>query len=180
MSEKQVIQRIKKQLDIPDSPVGKFVSSSGQFIQTEDRWECQMLSGHTLIVMKGATSDGYSIPWLMQTPFSPRLDSRSFPAAYVHDQLYVSEIVPRITADMEFHRLMLAFKYTKFKAWMYYRAVRLFGWNVWRKHTRESVAKGRLYVNLCCSPCSPRKKLQHGDVNNAGDKPAKYARTYTH
>ena len=141
----------------PLSPIGKFDIETGDFVQTEDKWECELSTGHTLIVMKGARSDGASVPSILQTALSPRFDSKSFPAAYTHDQLYASRVIPRKTADLEFGRLLLMFGFGGGKAWLYRRCVRVFGWWAWRKHTKKSVAKVRLYVSvLLTNPKPPR------------------------
>lgn len=130
----------------PQEPIGRFDSASGLWVQTEEHWTCDLSGDRTLIVTAGATSDGASVP--LNTPFSPRYESRSFTPAYTHDQLYAAELLPRAECDREFLRLMRVFGVPEWQSLAYYIAVRVFGWSVWRKHTPDSIRTARRHAEI--------------------------------
>lgn len=54
-------------------------------------------------------------------------------AAVVHDWLYRSKVYDRKTADRIFLEAMLVLNINKFKAYLFYYTVRLFGWIFWNR-----------------------------------------------
>lgn len=135
---------------IPDQPIGRFDTESGEFILTE-RWHCLLGTGGVLEIDAGFASDGASIPKWAQTGVSPRWEATSFPAALCHDALYMTEFLYRKHCDMEFYRLLKLFGMSSFRAKLYYYAVRMFGWWVWKKHTIESVKEARKKCRIISS-----------------------------
>lgn len=125
---------------MPSQPIGKFDQISGEFVFTE-RWHCLLGTGGVLEVDAGFASDGASVP--IQTPVSPRFESTSFPAAAAHDALYMAELLNRKQCDLEFHRLLKLCGMSAWRSWLYYQAVRMFGWIVWQRHTKESITEAR-------------------------------------
>lgn len=125
---------------IPDQPIGRFDTESGEFIFTE-RWHCLLGNGGVLEVDAGFASDGASVP--IQTPVSPRFESASFPAAAAHDALYMAELLYRKHCDLEFYRLLKLLGMAAWRAELYYYAVRMFGWWVWNRHSYKSITEAR-------------------------------------
>jgi hypothetical protein len=130
----------------PDQPTGRFDGDSGEFVLTE-RWHCE-LSGCILEIDPGFASDGASIPKWLQSGLSPRYEAATFPAALAHDALYLGELVNRKSADYEFYLLLKLLDVPAWKAKLYYRAVRLFGWWIWKKHRPEQIKEARKLCRL--------------------------------
>ena len=130
-----------------DSPIGKFEPESGRFVLTAP-WACMLSDGSILQVDAGYSSDGASIPKLIQTGLSPRYDSRTFPAACAHDALYDAELLDRKQCDIEFYKLLKILGMKDGLAKLYYWAVRTFGWFVWSGHTAWSVEGARKYCRI--------------------------------
>lgn len=128
-------------------PEGKFDISSGEWMLTHD-WSCSLSGGDEVHIKAGFLSDGASIPRLLWPLVGPKYAPRTFPAAFVHDALYVSEIVPRARADREFFTLLRRCGVGWLKARPYYLAVRSFGWMVWLGHSKQSIDEARVYVTL--------------------------------
>jgi hypothetical protein len=82
-------------------------------------------------VEEGFETDFASIPKI----FLPFLEWRDKfnKASVVHDWLYYTKQFNRKTADRIFLELMLALGISKFKAYLFYYVVRIFGWIHWRK-----------------------------------------------
>jgi hypothetical protein len=138
------------ELVIPDQPIGRFDSDSGEFVLTQ-RWHCLLGNGKVLEIDAGFSSDGASIPKWAQTGVSPRWEAASFPAALCHDSLYMAELLERKHCDLEFYRLLRLFGMAAWRAELYYYAVRLFGWIVWRKHTKQSITEARKKCRIVSS-----------------------------
>lgn len=122
---------------------------------TNDKWlvEEHFMCAHKKYVVnitKGFESDGASIPntplirWLIGHPFSLPL----LPCALVHDALYAGELMKQKEADWFFLELMQKAGIGWAKRNAVYSAVRLAGWAVWRKHTKESIAHARKHCSL--------------------------------
>jgi hypothetical protein len=82
-------------------------------------------------VKEGFETDFASIPKV----FMPFLEWRDKfnKAAVVHDWLYDIKIFDRKTSDKIFLELQLALGINKYKAYLFYFVVRIFGWMHWRK-----------------------------------------------
>ena len=135
---------------IPDQPIGRFDTESGEFVLTE-RWHCLLGTGGVLQVDAGFRSDGASIPRWIQTAVSPRYEAKSFPAALAHDALYMTELLDRKHCDMEFYRLLKLLGMESWRAELYYYAVRLFGWWVWNQHSFKSITEARKKCRIVSS-----------------------------
>jgi hypothetical protein len=128
-------------------PIGRFDGDTGQWVLTEP-WECPLSHPRKLVVWPGATSDGASIPRFLWSAVGPRYHPKTFAAALAHDMLYVAELLPRDECDREFRRLLVLTGAGYQKSSLYYMAVRWFGWAVWLRHTRESVAAARMFAEI--------------------------------
>lgn len=73
-----------------------------------------------ITVPKGFKTDGASVPF-------GRRYGRYAIAATFHDYCYASAIVPREDADWYFYQLLLKSEVPRWRAWLMYKAVRLFG-----------------------------------------------------
>jgi hypothetical protein len=82
-------------------------------------------------VEEGFETDFASIPKI----FIPFLEWRDKfnKASVVHDWLYHTKQFDRKTADKIFLELMLALGINKYKAYIFYYMVRMFGWLYWRR-----------------------------------------------
>ncbi|MBX0311246.1 MAG: DUF1353 domain-containing protein [Sulfurihydrogenibium sp.] len=82
-------------------------------------------------VEEGFETDFASIPKVF-IPFLQWRDKFN-KASVIHDWLYHTKMFDRKTADRVFLELMLALGINKFKAYLFYYVVRVFGWTHWRK-----------------------------------------------
>lgn len=107
-------------------------------IKTLDRVKCDYY-GFKYIVPAGFITDGASIPkflWLFGfDPFA----LNTLRAAIIHDYLYKTK-VKRFWCDVVFLEVMKESGCPFFKRWLYFLAVRCFGWiprNLNKKHGRN-------------------------------------------
>ena len=110
-------------------PIGQFVKG-GMFKLTTDY---EVKFGDIVIVIRhGFVTNGASIPrifWAYGNPFG----DDTLPGAIVHDALYQTHDLPRMVTDAIFFSLMKDNQTKLFKRWIYFLAVRLFGWICWGK-----------------------------------------------
>jgi len=132
-------------------PVGRFDTKTGLWILAED-WSVELSNGMILHIRAGFASDGASIPRLLWPFVGPRFDAPTFPAAFAHDAIYAAALLPRVQADAEFRRLLIYCDAGYFKAAIYHRAVRAFGWIAYRRHTPETIARAREFVQIEVTP----------------------------
>jgi len=87
----------------------------------------------TFTVPAGFETDFASIPKpLLALPFI-RWRDKFNKAAVVHNWLYHTQEVDRKTADRIFLEALLVLGIPRWKAYLFYAAVRLFGWTHWKK-----------------------------------------------
>lgn len=110
-------------------------------------WLMPMSIGQ-LHVMPGATTDGASTGFASHISGYEHFRGDTFPAAFAHDQLYATELVDRETADGILRDLLIANGVSPERAEVYFAAVRMFGGDVWAKHTPESIAQARQFVSI--------------------------------
>lgn len=96
-------------------------------------------SGDKYIIKKGFLTDGASKGELKHF-------GRYSSPSVLHDALYESELESRSKADDLFLEAMLSVGVSRWRAYLYWSAVRMFGWFTWRKHTQGSIEKGRTYI----------------------------------
>lgn len=128
-------------------PIGKFDPEAGLWVSTEV-WRVELSGGEWLQIEPGFVSDGASIPRFLWRVCGPRYAPTTFAPALAHDALYAARLVSRERADSEFRRLLQYNGVGYFKAWSYFRAVRMFGWLPWRKRSEESITAARELVRL--------------------------------
>lgn len=96
-----------------------------------------------LIFSPGYRTDGASIPRAFWRLIGHPMQMPLLIPALVHDGLYSGELCTRAEADTAFLDLMKKVGILWAKRNAVYPAVRVGGWNVWRKHTAKSIAKSR-------------------------------------
>lgn len=98
-------------------------------------------------VSGGWETDGASVPKVFQNIFSSYAEQTIF-AAIIHDALYMSEALPRKECDLIFLELLKLKGVGWFKRRVMYRAVRLGGGFVWKKHKKSKVKKAKKFVKI--------------------------------
>lgn len=93
-------------------------------------------------VPKNFIFDFASVPKLFWQLF-PKQGMRYDRASCLHDWLYVTEYFTRKECDKLFYKAMLSDNVAKWKAKTMYLAVRVGGYFVWKKHTKENIQKMR-------------------------------------
>lgn len=102
----------------------------------------QKVNRDPIVIPKNFIFDFASVPSFFQRLF-PKVGARYDRASCLHDWLYASQITNRETADKLFKWAMRSDGVSKFKAWIFYRSVRMFGGFAWRKHSKSDVKKIR-------------------------------------
>lgn len=104
--------------------------------------------GLKFTVKKGYKTDGASIPFIFWAfNLHPFQGDTLIPAVF-HDVFYESELYSRASADNNFLFLMRKNGVPFIKRTLFYCAVRMFGWLVWRKHTVGSVENARQFLTV--------------------------------
>ena len=97
---------------------------------------------------KGLITDGASIPrWAWRFIGSP-FTGKYTGAALIHDALYMAEALPRKQCDNLFLEMLEVEGVSYWKRYAMYWTVRVGGGWVWKKHTKESVEKGKKYCEV--------------------------------
>lgn len=95
----------------------------------------QPLVYRDIVVPTGFITDGASIPWGFQ--WLLKKGGPLFPCAVVHDYLYCCANIPRKEADQIFLEMMLENEVSRWKAYLMYGAVRIFGGLFYGRSKRE-------------------------------------------
>lgn len=107
----------------------------------------QLPDQKTLVIQPGFVFDGASIPQICWTSIGHPLEHRFIYAALLHDALYVTQYLPRKTADQYFHRFLTDFAGVGcFTAWKMYIGVRLFGGGAWNSKTEAQITEAKELV----------------------------------
>lgn len=133
----------------PHSPLVRHITDEKCILEEDFLFEVKINSiNYKILIKKGLTFDGASIPriaWrVIGHPFSMPLLVSALP----HDGIYVSELFPQKDCDWIFLCLMQKVGINWVKRNTIYSAVRLFGWSVWRKHTKSSIKHGKEFVEI--------------------------------
>lgn len=131
-----------------NQPEGRFDNKTGLWLLLNP-WKAMLSDGRTLVVDAGFLSDGASIPWILQPVVGPRFSATTFPAAFGHDSLYASELLPREQCDEQFRLWLIECGCWRMTARLYWMGVRLGGGAVWAKHKKDEVDQARhFYVRI--------------------------------
>lgn len=96
-----------------------------------------------IVVPAGFIYDGASVPRVFTNIF-PKSGERYDRAACLHDFLYATRMLDRKRCDEIFYEAMKFDKMTKWKAWVIYKSVRLFGNKAYSDHKALDASKIRL------------------------------------
>ncbi|HPM74168.1 MAG TPA: DUF1353 domain-containing protein [Saccharofermentans sp.] len=120
---------------------------SREYRLEEDFLYCHRLST-TILIKEGFWFDGASIPvfaWsLVGSPFTGKYTV----AALLHDGIFGAELFPRKQCDIIFKEAMEDWQTPWIQRTIMYHAVDKFSWQMWNRHTKESIDKHRTYVKL--------------------------------
>ncbi len=94
-----------------------------------------------IVAPQGYVTDYASSPWWAWWIVPPR--GKYSKAAVIHDILYHAELYSRDKCDEIFYEAMKLLGVKEWRRKLMYKAVKLGGGFTWRKHTPESVKKGR-------------------------------------
>jgi len=137
--------KIKK---YPDEPALDLIDVDNDIWELRDNWLSQMVSQKCVLIKKGMTTDGASIPRYCWSIIGHPLSGWILPHALAHDALYSAELLSRKECD-EF--LLLSMKQAGV-SWLrrntVWSAVRMFGGSVWSKHTSDSVYDSRKHCQI--------------------------------
>lgn len=86
-------------------------------------WKCK---DYYFEIPEGFRYDGASVPWIASRLF-PRKGRPYDRAACLHDYLYATHLLTRKQADKLFYKAMLSDSVSKWRAYIVYQAVNLFG-----------------------------------------------------
>jgi len=92
-------------------------------------------SDEVIAVPKGFITDFASVPRIFWAIISP-IDKHA-KAAVVHDYCYYDATYSRKESDLIFKEALKVLKVVPWKVEVMYIAVRIGGWNAWRKHRRR-------------------------------------------
>jgi len=92
------------------------------------------LDKSTLIVPIGTVTDGASVPWMLRWLFPQQ--GRYTRASLAHDYLYDNDIGSRQVADWDFYYWMLNDNVPRWKAQLFFFAVRIGGKRWWNHSTK--------------------------------------------
>ena len=81
----------------------------------------------------GFLSDGASIPRIFWRILDPPITAGTLIASLKHDFVYQTACTSRKKADRMFWKDMKRAGYPRWKAFLHYSAVRIFGWIPWKK-----------------------------------------------
>lgn len=108
-------------------------------------WE----DGEVIIqVNPGFDFDGASIPRALWSVVGSPMTDGYQRAGCLHDALYASEYFPREVCDMLFLKAMESDGVGYLKRRAMYRAVRAFGWTVWKGHKSEEVNAYKKFITV--------------------------------
>lgn len=106
---------------------------------------------HGVTVPQGFRSDGISVPRFLWRFLSPCITSESVTAGVIHDYIYreLRDKISRATADKIFYRILVGNGFGKFRAFVAWLGVRLFGWIAWRNNEKVKCTG----CNMDCRKC---------------------------
>ncbi len=126
MSLPEMLVKIKDTNAPMDTLAKKYYASIGKF---------------KIEIPKGFQTDYASIPSVL-IPFFLNYEKNYQKEAVIHDWLYWSQIYPRKTADKILNDALTIGGMPRFKRWLMYRAVRMFGWLAWNENRRQKNIAG--------------------------------------
>ena len=89
------------------------------------------VKGKEYVVPEGYESEGMSVPRVLWSIISPAIDNRTLKSACCHDWLYENHVCTRKEADDWFLDSLIDDGFPRWKAWLSYIGVRVFGGRHW-------------------------------------------------
>lgn len=89
------------------------------------------VKGNEYVVPEGYESEGMSVPRALWSIISPAIDNRTLKSALGHDWLYENHVCTRKESDDWFLDSLIKDGFPRWKAWLSYVGVRMFGWRHW-------------------------------------------------
>ena len=100
---------------------------------------------YEIVVKKFFQTDGASIPKILQNIFGP-FSGNYTKAAVIHDALYQSNSLNRLTNDLLFLEMMKELKTNFLTRYSMYYAVKLFGFLSYKSYSLEHILKIKKYI----------------------------------
>lgn len=85
------------------------------------------IKGREYVVPQGYLSNGMSVPMALWSIISPAIDNMTLKSALGHDWLYENHVCTRKEADDWFLDSLIKDGFPRWKAWLSYLGVRVFG-----------------------------------------------------
>ena len=82
-------------------------------------------------VPEGFVSDGASVPRFLWRLIDPAVTNQTLVPSIGHDWLYDAQVCTRAEADAWYKRHLLLNRYPRWKTFLVYAGLRLFGWTHW-------------------------------------------------
>ena len=108
-----------------------FEKDGGKYLIVLDSPLVFTARGTRHVIEAGYRSNGMSVPRLLWSLISPQFHPRTLYASVVHDYAYEHFIMCRCESDRWYRDALIEDGYAKWKAWLVYFAVRLFGKSHW-------------------------------------------------
>ena len=122
--------------------------STGFYQLDQEEYKITVACGgkeHKIIVHKGFTFDGASIPRLLWRLCGHPFEVSRVAAGLVHDWLYAARVTKRSTADAIYRAVLVEVGWGKARAWIEWTALRIFGWIAWRQSDASDRDHARNY-----------------------------------
>jgi len=137
----------------PNMPNHKPVAGNPDLIEIEEDYLGPNINGKRTLVKKGFKCDGGSVPRIFWTCIFHPFEVPFIACAVPHDGDCAAELYKRKVCDKRLRTACSMFtrkdyKIGRFKRWLIYRAARsrIGGGRCWKKHTPESIAEARKFV----------------------------------
>jgi len=102
----------------------------------------------SITAKSGLKTDFASIPRLAWTLIGSPAMGRYTASSVIHDVLYMTESLSRKECDDLFLEMLEVDGVKWWRRYAMYYAVRIGGWYVWNKHTKESIQENKKYVEV--------------------------------
>lgn len=120
--------------------------ATGLYALAEDEY-CQTVKlgkyEHTVTVKEGFVFDGASIPRFLWRVCGHPFEVPRVAAGLLHDWLYAARVTKRSTADAIYRRVLIDAGWGKFRAFIEWFALRLFGSFAWYNHGQKDRDRAR-------------------------------------
>ena len=100
-----------------------------------------------IYIRRGFLFDGASIPRALWRVCGHPMRGDILPAALIHDAMYGAQLVTRADADQWFRSNLELLGMGSFHAFVFYSAVRAFGWIAWNKN-KDGIQRVRKLISI--------------------------------